>query len=65
MTTSNIIGGIIFGGIGFAAFIYGKKTASARPMMIGLGLMVYPYFIANTLWMYAVGALLTAALFIP
>lgn len=65
MTMSNIIGNVIFGGIGFVAFIYGKKTSGFRPMMIGLGLMVYPYFITNTVWMYAIGVLLTVALFIP
>lgn len=65
MTASNIIGGIIFGGIGLVAFIYGKKTSAFRPMMLGLTLMIYPYFITNTVWMYLAGALLTAALFIP
>ena len=34
-------------------------------MAIGLGLMVYPYFITNTLLMYGIGVLLTAVLFIP
>ena len=65
MTVSNILGSVIFGSIGFVAFIYGKKMASFRPMALGAGLMVYPYFITNTVWMYVIGTLLTAALFIP
>ncbi len=64
MNTTNLFGGIIFGGIGFAAFIYGKKQASAKPMILGITLMAYPYFIRNTMAMYAVGILLTVALFI-
>ncbi len=65
MTMSNIVGNILFGSVGFVAFVYGKKMTNFRPMMVGLVLMVYPYFITNTIWMYAIGALLTAALFIP
>ena len=59
----NIIGGLIFGAVGFVAFVYGKKEKSAKPFIIGLILMVYPYFIANTFALYAVGIALTALLF--
>jgi len=64
MNTTNLFGGIIFGSIGFAAFIYGKKQASFKPMVLGITLMAYPYFIPNTVAMYVVGILLTAALFV-
>ncbi len=64
MSGTNLLGGIIFGSIGFAAFIYGKKQASAKPMIFGITLMAYPYFIRNTTAMYGIGILLTAALFI-
>lgn len=64
MNTANLFGGIIFGSIGFAAFIYGKKQASFRPMVLGISLMAYPYFIPNTTAMYVIGILLTAALFV-
>ena len=58
----NIIGGLIFGMIGFVAFMYGKKEKSAKPFVLGLVLMIYPYFIANTIALYAVGIVLTALL---
>ena len=64
MSTANIFASIIFGSIGFAVFIYGKKQASGKAMAIGIALMVYPYFITNTLANYLVGAVLVAALFI-
>ncbi len=64
MNTANIFASILFGSIGLAAFIYGKKQASFKAMMIGVSLMVYPYFIPNTVAVYAVGAALTVALFI-
>lgn len=58
-----LIGGFLFGGIGFAAFVYGKKNSALRPLVIGLLLMFYPYFIRTTAALYIVGAVLTAALY--
>ena len=62
---SNIIAGILFGCVGMVAFTYGKKMGSLRPLILGLILIVFPYFISNTMWTYAVGILLTAAIFFP
>ena len=59
-----LAGGLVFGAIGFVALAYGKRQASVRTMLLGVALMVYPYFVANTLALYAVGALLTAAVFV-
>ena len=64
MSAANLIGGILFGGVGFSAFIYGKKISGARAMVIGLVLMGYPYFIQNTVVLYVVGIVLTTALFL-
>ena len=64
MTTANIFAGIIFGSIGFAAFVYGKKQESFKALVIGLILMVYPYFVTNPIALYAIGIVLTIALFI-
>jgi len=64
MTIANIIGGILFGGIGFVALIYGKKQGSVKAMILGALLMLYPYFITNSILLYSIGASLTIALFI-
>ena len=64
MTIENLIGGVIFGAIGFSAFLYGKKIAGWRAMILGAVLMVFPYAIQNTIGLYCAGILLTAALFI-
>ena len=61
---AQLVSGLLFGGIGFVAFMYGKRQASLKAMLIGVLLMVYPYFVSNTLASYAIGILLTAALFI-
>lgn len=54
---------LMFGLIGTAAFIYGKKNVSWRAMALGVALMVYPYFVSATLPLYLIGIALTAALF--
>jgi len=40
--------------------MYGKKQKAIVPLVCGLALMVYPYFIANTIALVVVGLLLTA-----
>jgi hypothetical protein len=61
---ADLFGSLLFGVIGFAAFIYGKKSALWKPMTIGLVLMIYPYFIPQTWLLYAIGCALTAGLFL-
>jgi hypothetical protein len=62
-SAANLIAGFIFGSIGFVAFIYGKRMNLWKPMLCGIALMVYPYFVADTLLNFAIGAVGTIALF--
>ena len=64
MSPANILSGILFGSVGFAVFMYGKKQGAWRPMGIGAALMVYPYFVPNTVAQIAIGALLILSLFV-
>ena len=64
MNATQIIASLIFGSIGFAAFIYGKKLSNLKALVIGILLMVYPYLVSNTIVLYAVGIVLTLAIFI-
>lgn len=63
-STAALIGSLIFGSVGFVAFIFGKKNEEFRPMLLGIALMAYPYFVKQTLPMFAVGIILTAAVFV-
>ena len=63
--SASIAADIIFGAIGLAAFIYGKKMVSARAMLLGVALMGFQFVVSDPVWTYVVGALLTAALFFP
>ena len=63
LSAANLIGGCVFGSIGFVAFIYGKRMNLWKPMFLGIALMIYPYFISNDVLMIAIGAIGTAGLF--
>jgi len=55
-----IFWGVLFGAVGMAYFIYGKKQQMFMPMICGVGLMVYPYFVANTILLVLIGAAISA-----
>ena len=60
---AKIVAWIIFGAVGFSAFVYGKKERSFKPLVVGIALMGYPYFINGTFWLYAAGAGLCLVLY--
>ncbi len=59
LTFANIVGGLIFSSIGFAAFTIGKRTMNVNMMIAGVALMLYCFFVTDTLWVYVAGAGLT------
>jgi hypothetical protein len=63
LSAANLIGGFVFGSIGFVAFVYGKRMNLWKPMFLGIALMVYPYFINNDAIMYVIGIVGSTALF--
>jgi hypothetical protein len=63
-TASYLFGTILFGAIGMGAFLYGKKQGQWRILVLGIALMLYPYAVAETWMLYAIGAALAAALFV-
>lgn len=61
-SAANLIGGLVFGSIGFIAFIYGKRMNVWGPMFLGLALMIYPYFVNNDVILWSVGVAGSVAL---
>jgi len=49
--------GLFISLVGMAAFAYGKKTSRVVPLAGGLVLMIYPYFVPNTLAMAVIAGL--------
>lgn len=63
-TPGSLFGSIVIGTIGLAAFIYGRKSQRYQPVVLGIALMVYPYFVTQTWLLYGIGAVLIAGLFV-
>lgn len=60
LNTSLLLWGVLFSSIGFGFFIYGKKQKVIVPLICGLTLMIYPYFISNSVLLVTVGIILMA-----
>jgi len=58
MNTSLLLWSLLFSSVGLGFFMYGKKQKAVVPLFSGLGLMIYPYFISNTILLVAIGAAL-------
>jgi len=59
MNTSSLLWGLLFGSFGLGFFVYGRKQKAIIPLVCGLILMVYPYFISNTIILVILGVVLT------
>jgi predicted membrane protein len=60
MDTSVLLWGVLFSSIGLGFFLYGKKQRAVVPLVCGLLLMIYPYFIPNVMVLVLIGIVLTA-----
>lgn len=60
MDTSSLLLGLVFSSIGAGFFLYGRKQKRPVPLLCGLVLMVYPYFISNNGLLVAIGVVLIA-----
>jgi hypothetical protein len=60
LNPATLLWGLLFGSIGLGFFIYGKKQRAVVPLVCGLGLMIYPYFVGNHYLLVGIGVVLTA-----
>jgi hypothetical protein len=58
MNTTLLLWSLLFSTVGLGFFVYGKRQKAVVPLLSGLGLMIYPYFVSNTLLLVAIGAAL-------
>ncbi len=59
LNASTLWWGMLFGSIGLGFFIYGKKQQAVVPLVCGVALMVFPYFVSGTAWLLIIGVALT------
>ena len=60
MNEAWLLWGLLFGSIGLGFFIYGKNQKAVVPLVCGLALMGFTYFVSNTLLLVAIGIALMA-----
>ncbi len=60
MSLPLLLWGLLFSSIGFGLFLYGRKQRAVVPLVCGLVLVVYPYFVGNVFVVVGVGIVLTA-----
>lgn len=57
---AQLLWGLLFGSIGLGYFIYGKRQRAVVPLVCGLALMLFPYFVSNAPLLVMIGAALSA-----
>ncbi len=60
MEAATLLWGVLFGSIGLGFFVYGRKQRAIVPLVCGLALMAFPYFVSGTVWLVLIGAALMA-----
>ncbi len=60
MSAPLLFWGLLFSSVGLGFFIYGKQQKAVVPLICGLVLMIYPYFVSNAFVLVAIGIALMA-----
>ena len=60
MNEAGLLWGVLFSSIGVGYFIYGRRQGKTIPLLSGVVLMIYPYFMPNTIALVVIGAIFTA-----
>jgi len=55
-----LLWGMLFGSIGLGFFVYGRKQRRVVPLVCGLAMMIYPYFVSSISLLVIVGIVLMA-----
>jgi hypothetical protein len=63
MDAATLFWGVLFSSLGLGYFLYGRRQKAPVPLVCGIGLMVFPYFVAKALLLVLIGAALAAAPF--
>ncbi|MEO8565056.1 MAG: hypothetical protein ABI541_01630 [Betaproteobacteria bacterium] len=61
---STLLIGIVTGALGIAYIAYGRRQTKFAPLIAGVFLCAYPYFIDSLVWLCVVGVLLLAMSFV-
>ena len=54
------VAAILFGAIGLGFFTYGRRQRATVPFVVGITLLIFPYFVSNTWLLIVIGLALMA-----
>lgn len=60
MNEAWLLWGLLFGSFGLGYFVYGRKQKAVVPLVCGIALMVFPYFVTSTILLVSIGGALLA-----
>ncbi|MHB1513545.1 MAG: hypothetical protein ACYCTF_08850 [Acidiferrobacter sp.] len=60
----DLILGLIFGTIGSAYFVYGRKQQHAMALLAGVGLIIFPMLVSGEVWLILGGLAFMALPFV-
>ena len=60
MDVANLLWGVVFSAIGAGYLLYARRQGAPVPGACGLALVLYPYFVSNTWWLFGIGVVLSA-----
>jgi hypothetical protein len=63
-SVNELFAGMIAGVFGTAYFVHGKRQTKFAPMICGVALCGYPYFIDSLVWLCVIGAVLLVVPFV-
>ncbi|BBL20921.1 MULTISPECIES: hypothetical protein [Acinetobacter] len=58
MTATQLLLGVLFSSIGLGYFLYGRKQSMTVPLVCGLILIIFPYFVENLFLLGGIGLVL-------
>lgn len=59
---NSLLASFVVSSVGFVLFVYGKRMSRAPHLLVGLVLLIYPYFVSAVLPMFGIAALLLGLL---
>lgn len=60
LSTSYLLWSVFFSSLGLGFFVYGRKQKAIVPLICGLVLMAYPYFVSDIIPLVSIGSALAA-----
>ncbi len=64
MSGNALLGSLLVGSVGLGLFVYGKRQRRVPHALVGVLLMVYPYFVPNLALMLVIAAALLGLLYL-